>query len=273
MPAAMPLNSHVPAARRIGMSTGALFPDYHTEDAIEVAAAHGFGTVELYLQTHGEYQPACVTDIKHRLRDHGLSVHSLHNDIRHFDLWSSYRRRAAESYALFERLIAVAAELSARAITWHGFRDHLDVPAAFDRFADTVRVLGEQARQAGVTLTIENVSWCYLRRVEHIQRVRLYDLPLGFTFDPFQAVEAGQNPVDIIEAMNGHLTTVHLSDYGPGEIRHLPLGDGVIDWLAVFGALVAVDYRGPLIIEVPYRGDLNTLTAGRVFVERCLAAV
>ncbi|MBN2304317.1 MAG: sugar phosphate isomerase/epimerase [Anaerolineae bacterium] len=260
-------NGHI---NRIGMSTGALFPNYHTEDALTVAAEYGFSVVEIYLQTLGEYTPPLVAMLKQRLEDLNLRVHSLHNDIRHYHLWSPYARRAAESQALFERLIDIAAELGAQAITWHGFQDRVDDPAQFEHFAAVAERFGHRARQAGVTLTIENVSWCYLRGVEQIQQVRDLDLPLGFTFDPFQAAEAGQDPARIIHAMNDRLTTVHLSDYGSGTIRHLPLGDGIIAWGAVFQALDAVDYQGPLIVEAPYRGNLDTLARGRTFVRQYL---
>ncbi|HEX3050302.1 MAG TPA: hypothetical protein VHP83_06590 [Aggregatilineaceae bacterium] len=83
-------------ASRIGLSTGALYPDYTTEDALNVAAKYGYAVVEVYIQTRGEYVPSFVSDVKLRLDALGLRIHSLHNDTRHFDLWSPYKRRAAE---------------------------------------------------------------------------------------------------------------------------------------------------------------------------------
>lgn len=258
------------SAARIGLSTGALFPDYLTEEALTVAAGQGFRVMEIYLQTLGEYTPSFVATLRQRLDDLGLVVHSLHNDIRHFDLWSPYARRAAESYSLFERLIEIAAQLGAQAITWHGFRDGIDDPGKLQRFAEAAQTLGSQACQVGVTLTIENVSWCYLRREEHVRQLVEFDLPLGFTFDPFQAAEAGTDPAALIRAMAGRIKTVHLADYGPGPIRHLPLGAGTIDWPALFQALDDVHYTGPLIVETPFRGDLVVLATGRMFVESYL---
>lgn len=254
----------------IGLSTGALFPDFLTEDALIVAAEQGFETVEIYLQTHGEYEPRFVRELQQRTDDLGLSVHSVHNDFRHFDLWSPYARRSAESYALFERLIDVAAAVGATAITWHGFRHQPGEDAILDQFAVAAQRLGTQAQAAGITLTLENVSWCYLRGAEHVQKIREYRLPLGFTFDPFQAAESGQPPVDLIEAMGDRLTTVHLADFGPGLLRHLPLGEGVIDWPGLFCALETINYQGPLIVETPFRGDLAVLSQGRSFVQRLL---
>jgi deoxyribonuclease-4 len=248
----------------IGLSTGALFPDYLTEDALAVASQFGFDTVEIYLQTPGEYHSAFVRKVKQSLNHTGLTAHSLHNDTRHFDLWSPYSRRAAEGRDLFKRLIEIAVELGAQALTWHGLAAKIDDEDAIARFVESAYDLGEQAQQAGVILTVENVSWCYLRRVDHVQHLR--DLPIGFTFDPFQAAESGENSVELIHSMGDRLTTVHLSDYGTGVIRHLPVGQGNLDWAGLFWALSEIHYTGPLIIESPYRGDLQVLADGRGFV-------
>jgi sugar phosphate isomerase/epimerase len=256
----------------VGLSTGALFPDYVTEDALDVAAGHGFRVVEMYLQTHGEYTPSFVMDVRQRLDASGLAVHSLHNDLRHYDLWSAYARRAAEAFALFERLLDMAATLGAKAITWHGYGRYVADPASFDHFAAVIHSLGERAQQLGVTITLENVSWCYLRGVEQVRQVCAAGLPVGFTFDSFQAAEAGYDPPDIIRAMRDHLTTVHLSDFGQDQLRHLPLGQGSIDWPPIFATLAEIDYQGPIIVEAPYRGDLNVITTGKTFVEQFLAA-
>ncbi|HEX3050303.1 MAG TPA: sugar phosphate isomerase/epimerase family protein [Aggregatilineaceae bacterium] len=165
----------------------------------------------------------------------------------------------------------MAAELGAQAITWHGYDKNLDDDRMFDRFAETARYLGSRARQVGVTVTIENVSWCcYVRRADHIYQIRDANLPLGFTFDPFQAMEAEQTPTEIIRAMGDRLTTVHLSDFGLGPVRHMALGEGIIDWRSIFRALDEVNYQGPLIMEAPYRGNLDVVASGRRFVEQQL---
>ena len=254
----------------IGMSTGALYPDYATEEALDIAAQMGYSVVEVYLQTHGEYAPDFVTQLRERLDALGLAAHSVHNDIRHFDLWSPYTRRATEARDLFNRLIELAAELGAQAITWHGICERLTTNVPYEAFIERTGQLAEQAQAAGVTLTLENVSWCFLRTVAHIHRVRAERLPLGFTFDPFQAAEADESPTAIMRAMGDQLTTVHLSDYGADGGRHQPMGEGVIDWPPVFETLAALDYQGPLIVEVPYRGDLNVLRRAHAFVSRAL---
>src|SRR4029453_15622378 len=77
-----------------------------------------------------------------------------------------------------------------------------------------------------------------------------------FSFDPFQADEAGANPFMILSAMEGRVFDVHLSDrreHDPGN-RHLPPGEGDLPWPALLRA-IAGTYSGPLMLEGVVGGD------------------
>jgi sugar phosphate isomerase/epimerase len=50
--------------------------------------------------------------------------------------------------------------------------------------------------------------------------------------------------------MGDGLTNVHVSDFAPGQ-RHLPVGDGTLDWGALLAAIRATGYGGPLMLEAP----------------------
>ena len=110
-----------------------------------------------------------------------------------------------------------------------------------------------------MTLAIENVSWCALNSVRDVLNLaaRLPELgpagSIGFAFDPFQAAEAGANPFMILNAMEGAIADVHLSDHRPGDdaTRHLPPGDGALPWPALIRAIAASGYAGPMMIEGP----------------------
>ena len=129
------------------------------------------------------------------------------------------------------------------------------------------------AQAYGIRLCIENVSWCYLRTPAQVTALRQAGLPVGFTFDAFQASESGSDPTALIHAMDSRLTTVHLADYAPGGPRHLLPGEGTIDWPAVLGALQAVGYSGPLILEPAHVADAAVLVRARDFVQQVLADV
>ena len=257
----------------IGLSTAALYPTHLTEDALTTIAGLGFRVVEIFLQAEEEYTPAFGAELDRRRRDLGLRVHSLHLYAPYFDLWSPYPRMIQETHDRFRRLLEIAVMLEARALTWHGLRYGVDNPRLVTAFFESAAWAGEQAQAAGVTLCIENVSWCYLRTTEHIKAIRQASLPVGFTFDTFQAGESSTDPAALIHAMDSRLTTVHLADYAPAGPRHLPPGEGSLDWPAIMLALWAVGYGGPLILEPAHVEDPATLLRARDFVQQILTDV
>ncbi|MGC9357404.1 MAG: sugar phosphate isomerase/epimerase family protein [Anaerolineae bacterium] len=254
----------------IGVSTASFYPHYLTEDALCAAAELGFEVVEAFLQVDAEYTSAFGAELARRQRATGVAVHSLHLYATSFDLWSAYPRMVEEVRHRFLRTLEVAAQVEARALTWHGLRYGIDNPHLVEAFLDSLAWAAEQAHAAGITLCIENVSWCYLRRPEHVEILRGTGLPLGYTFDSFQAAESNTEPTALIRAMNGQLTTVHLADFTETGPRHLPPGEGEIAWPEVLGALLDVGYDGPLIIEVAHLKSTETLVRARDFVKRKL---
>lgn len=263
-----------PAARdfspAIGVSTAAFYPTHATEDALILAGELGFPVVEVFLQALEEYSPAFGRELDRRRRDAGVRVHSLHLHVHYCALWSPYARARRETRDRFAQVVETAARLEARAITWHGIRYGFGNPALMQDFFESALWAAEQAHAAGVTLCVENVSWCYLRAPKHVVTLRELGAPLGFVFDSFQAAEAGVSAAEMIRAMDGGLKTVHLSDYAPGGPRHLPLGEGIIDWAEVFAALRAINYSGPLLIELAHVTEMETLRASREFLQRKL---
>jgi sugar phosphate isomerase/epimerase len=250
----------------IGISTAAFYPGTLTEDALITIAALDFRVVEIFLQADTEYSSRFGALLDRRRRELGLTVHSLHLYAPYFDLWSPYPRLAREVRDRFRRLLEVAMMLDARALTWHGLRYGLNNPRLVAAFFKSAAWAGEQANAAGLTLCIENVSWCYLRTPEQVQAIYEADLPLAFTFDAFQAAESDVDPAALIHAMGDRLTTVHLSDYAPEGPRHLPPGTGGLDWPDLLRALRAVDYRGPLILEPAHVQDPEVFLRAREFV-------
>ncbi|MGC9394851.1 MAG: sugar phosphate isomerase/epimerase family protein [Anaerolineae bacterium] len=255
----------------IGVSTAALYPNYLTEDALTAAGQLGFPVAEVFLQTREEYTPAFGKTLDGRRRAFGIRVHSLHLHNDFFELWSPYPRMLHEARERFRHTLDIAARLEAQALTWHGIRFGFKNPAFVKRFLDSTTWAAEQARAAGVKLCLENVSWCYLRTPEQIRTIDEHGVPVGFTFDSFQAGETRTDPATLIHAMNGRLTTVHLADYDPAGPRHLPLGEGKLDWRAILHTLHTVGYSGPLIIELANVENLDTLRASRTFIEQQIA--
>ncbi|HEY7031616.1 MAG TPA: DUF309 domain-containing protein [Thermomicrobiales bacterium] len=243
---------------RLGLSSGAFYPDVPTEEVPIAAARLGVAEVELMLQTRGEYETAFVRRVAANCRAADVRVHAIHTFQSLHPLATAYRRRTEEALELFGRGIAAAAELGARAVVWHGLsRQEARAPDAWERFVEATGDLAAACGAAGVTLAIENVSWCVVSSVRDVMALaaRLPEVgppdAVGFAFDPFQAAEAGANPFMMLAAMEGRIADVHISDHKEGDpaTRHLPPGDGDLPWPALVRAIANSGYDGPLIAE------------------------
>ena len=266
---------------RIGLSSGAFFPEVSTEDVPAAGARLGLPDLELLLQTAGEYDPAFVRMLKANVVAAGCRVHALHSFQQLHPVVSPYRRRREEAVGLFRRGIEAAAELGARVIVWHGLtRQEAKGAESWESFLGAAAELAGYCAEAGVTLAVENVSWCVLSSVRDVMAfaARIPELgppgSIGFAFDPFQAAEAGANPFMLLAAMEGALVDVHLSDRSEHDPagRHLPPGDGDLPWPALIRAVAAAGYDGPMMIESVFR-DSEALDRVRARLEPLIAAV
>jgi sugar phosphate isomerase/epimerase/predicted metal-dependent hydrolase len=268
---------------RLGLSSGAFYPEVPTEDVPILAARLGVAEVELMLQTPGEYDAAFVRRVAANCRAADVRVHAIHTFQSLHPFATPYRRRTGEARALFDRGIAAAAELGARAVVWHGFsRQEERTADAWERFVAVTAELAAACGAAGVTLAIENVSWCVVASVRDVMALaaRLPEIgpteTVGFAFDPFQAAEADANPFMILAAMEGRVADVHISDHKEGDpsSRHLPPGDGDLPWPALIRAVANSGYDGPLIAEGRLGDDpAATMARTRGRFEPLLAAL
>jgi uncharacterized protein len=270
-----------PPRLRLGLSTGALYP-MPTEDVPDAAAGAGLFDIEIMLQTPGEYGAGFIRELASRSRSAGCRVHAIHLWQELHPLLSPYARRAREGRALFARAIDGATELGAKVIVWHGpRRSEMRAPADQARFLDAVADRGSACAAAGVRLAIENVSWCAVATVRDVlafaASVQEFDPRVervGFTFDPFQADEAGANPFMVLAAMQGRVIDVHLSDRREGDPdnRHLPPGEGDLPWPALLRA-IAGTYSGPLMLEGIVGDDPACIDATRRYLDPLLREI
>jgi sugar phosphate isomerase/epimerase len=175
-------------------------------------------------------------------------------------LYSGYQRRTDEAIDLMRRAFEIAAANGVPTLVWHGAaRDEVRGIEAWNEFLLMAGRIGTVAAEYGVTVAIENVSWCMVSTVRDVQRLAAA-IPnlapagsLGFTFDSFQALESEANAFMLLAAMGDHLCNVHLSDGRSGEAsqRHILPGEGEIPWSALIRAIGASGYRGPMILEAP----------------------
>jgi sugar phosphate isomerase/epimerase/predicted metal-dependent hydrolase len=250
----------VPVDLRLGISSGSLFPWAVTESAPSIAAGWGATDIELLLQTSGEHEPAFLRGAAREAAQCGVRVNSIHPYQELFPMFSAYQRRTDEALLAFERVIETAGELGIGKIVWHGLdRPFAHTPERKAQLMKHAERLARRCAESGVTLAMENASGSTLATVRELfafaARIPELGSPgsIGFTFDCFQAAEAGVNPFMALAAMEGLIANVHVSDARENDpsVRHLPPGDGDLPWPALIRAIANSGYEGPMLIEGP----------------------
>lgn len=72
---------------------------------------------------------------------------------------------------------------------------------------------------------------------------------VGVTLDVGHASTCGYKPVDFLHLLQDHVFHVHLHDNDGIIDQHLPLGEGIVDYVAVLKSLRDMDYQGVVNFE------------------------
>ena len=104
---------------------------------------------------------------------------------------------------MFRRALDAAQQLGARYYVYHGRSTALLSPLPFNLQAnvDMLGKMSEEAAQRGMSIAWENVYWCQLTTCDRIAQVRQALPDVRFTLDIKQAMRAGENPVEMADAM------------------------------------------------------------------------
>lgn len=128
-------------------------------------------------------------------------------------------------------------------------------PAAdVDAVADALRRLGKKAGPAGVIVAVQNGPETTCPTGMALAEVlALVDHPnVKAAWDPASAMRAGEDPSDGLAILADRVTLVRCSDgrVENGYWEDTPFGEGAIDWPEQLRLLDAVDFTGPLSLEV-----------------------
>jgi len=237
---------------RLGLSSAAFYGDGETEDQAFRVMDYPVDGVEVFLQTHQEY----TAEFGHHVGDilGGMMVLSVHPKGTQFEpeLFGRSRRQVEDAFRAFSGVCDAGQALGARYYVFHGPgggamtihpRYLYDLPERFARMQSI-------ARERGMEVLWENVSWCALRLPEDVEEVKALIPNIRFTLDIKQAFRAGLPWETMMDAMGKEIAHVHLLDIRPDGGVCLP-GEGTVDFGKLFRRLNKLQYQGDVILE-PY---------------------
>ena len=165
-----------------------------------------------------------------------------------------------QAVAELSHVIALAADLGCEVVRiFAGAQVPLeDVDAALARMVEPCRQLGDIAARQGIALCLENhmdtmalsagLTMRVLRAIDHPAFGILYD-QANLDFMQAEAFPEGY-------ALQGPIRHVHVKDFRfdeAGGRQAVPVGDGLVPWPSIVGALMRDGYRGCLSLEYERR--------------------
>jgi L-ribulose-5-phosphate 3-epimerase len=110
----------------------------------------------------------------------------------------------------------------------------------------------EWASRAGVLLALENWD---VPTVDSVQKAMRYVHHFGSPWfqhypDIGNLAYVGHDVAAELEVGRGHIVAVHVKDTLPGQLRYVPLGEGIVPFVAIFAKLAALGFRGPVVLEL-----------------------
>jgi sugar phosphate isomerase/epimerase len=141
-----------------------------------------------------------------------------------------------------------------------------------DRIAELYQKPLEVAKEAGVTLCLENEHDCFMSTGAETAAFLQRMAPLGMqaVWDPGNAFCAGERPYpDGYEALKPYIKHIHVKDpvREQNGIRFVPIGEGHIDYAGQVQALIADGYTGAVSIETHFSVNGDTVASTKLCLD------
>jgi len=243
---------------KLGASSLAFFKR-RSEEIIKIVGEAGFSAWEVILEGH--HLRSDYSHWRELLDSYSLDV-SVHAPFADLNIASMNEKIREESLAQIKAAIEAGYQLGAKLVTVHSGRLSPYSMWFPDKAKEvnlaSIRELAAHAQEYGILLCLENMpryEGALLSQVEELEALigEFSKDELGITLDVGHAATCG-NVVDYVEALNHRLVNIHLHDNRGDGDEHLAVGDGIIDFKAIFSRLR--NYSGKYIIECHREEDV-----------------
>jgi len=259
---------------RLAFSSNA-FRAHSLEDTIDALAGIGYRGMEIMAdRPHAwppDLDPERIAAIRSALDRHGMEV----SNVNAF-MMCAYRDPATGRAGTFQwpswidpdpsirearilhtvAAVDFAAAVGARTVStqpggpWEG----MDREEACRRYAEGLKRAAERGRQRGVRVCVEPEPDLLIQKgeeyVDFVSRHASFG-GVGLNFDVGHFFCVGEDPAELLRKIGRHVAHVHLEDIGADRVHfHLPPGEGVLDFRAIFAALREIGYDGWVTVEL-----------------------
>ena len=266
----------MPRTLPIGIYEKALPLEIEWSRRLDLAKQAGFDFVELSCDESAERQARMDWNVEQRktlrtaVENSGvplltmcLSAH------RRLALGSGNPAIREQGLILLRKAIDFCGGLGIRMIQIAGYYDYygeIDEDSE-KRYVDALALGLQWASNSGVMLAVETMEGEHVvdSITAGLRIVEQLDSPWFQIYPDIGNLAAHGFDVSAeLQRARGHLVGVHVKDSRPGEPRRVPFGKGVVPFVDAFRTLAALDFRGPILVEMwnDNRPDSMELVAG-----------
>ncbi len=239
-------------------------PHLDALQAIDFFARVGLDAIELICDpyfhcsiTH-QAPPSLRKEVRSRTAAAGITVGCLTPYVKDFAVPDAGRREAA--IATMKRYAQMAAELGCpniRVLAGHEVRE-AERADYLPRLVESLRTLGDVAKDAGVNLVIENhMDTMAITARQTLEVVRAVNHPaVGILYDQPNLMVCKAEPVEeAFPPQAPYIRHVHVKDYALVHGRKVAavLGTGLVPWPRILPLLHGAGYGGFLTLEYEMR--------------------
>ncbi|CAK2806505.1 putative L-xylulose 5-phosphate 3-epimerase [Vibrio crassostreae] len=275
---------------RVGLYEKALPNELSWEDKLATTKELGFDFLEISVDESDERRSRLdwndeeVYALRRLCEKHGVPLQSMCLSAhRKFPFGSADPAIRKQAVIHMEKAISLAYKLGIRTIQLAGYDVYYE-PAdkvTHQRFIEGMKLSAQLAERSGVMLAVEIMDTDYLNSLSKFEVLNREVNSPYFTAYPDVGNISGWN-YDIVTELKlskPHITQIHLkdtykvTDEYKGQFRDLVIGDGEVDFNAIFETLKETECVVPLVIEMwaqDERWKENILTAQERLNDVCV---
>lgn len=252
---------------RIGLYEKALPNELTWQEKLTNTKMLGFDFLEISIDESEDkrqrldWSNANIYEQRHLCEDLGIPLQSMCLSAhRLFPFGSSDPKTVEQDKSIMAKAITLAYKLGIRTIQLAGYDVYYETasPETDRRFIEGMQWSAKLAEQAGVILAVEIMDTNYLNSLTKFEILKQAIPSSFFMAYPDVGNITGWN-YDVCSELamsRHHIAQIHLkdtyrvrSDYG-GQFRDLVIGEGDVNFTAIFATLKKISYSAPLVIEM-----------------------
>ncbi|MDW6091905.1 L-ribulose-5-phosphate 3-epimerase [Vibrio rhizosphaerae] len=260
------MNNHT-LKSRIGLYEKAMPATLSWEERLREAKSLGFDFVEISVDETDERQQRLdwgdddINQLRQLCFQYDIPLQSMCLSAhRKFPFGSEHPQVREKAREIMEKAIQLAYRLGIRTIQLAGYDVYYESQSlqTHQRFVDGMRWAAKRAEQAGVMLAVEIMDTPYLNSLSKFEVLkREVPSPYFMAYPDVGNITGWNHDVCTeLKLARDHLVQIHLKDtlkvkHGfPGKFRDLVIGEGEVDFPAIFTALKEIHYGAPFVIEM-----------------------